>query len=660
MKKTTLLKSMLLLCALVVGSGSLWAQGDKSAVYTSNVTLSATGGTKATASTVVINSTDYNAMKLGSNGNSGSFKVTFPVGTKYIHLHAAAWNGKNSNTLSFTGITTDNITLTPNTGISGTSSTYTFATDGTNSSPNSTNHYKVITLTTALASATEVTLTCSERCVIWGVNSEAESSTFNVTYNANGATSGTVPVDDTDYNKDATVTVLGNTGSLAKTYCTFGGWNTKADGTGTNYSAGNTFSITSNTTLYAKWNDTRSSAGLAWSAASADVTYGADNVFPTLTNTHDVTVTYSSSNQAAATINETTGVITLKDYTGSTTISAIFAGDDDYLPQTVTYTLNVSKAPFSVKDGIFDFVEAADAGEDYGSGVTTTSTSSEYVTTNKTWVAGNVTMVTSKESGSGYRWWSADGTLRFYNGSKATFSVPSGYVITKIVTTGASFDSASPTGLSGFTWTGASNEVELSVTATRNIKTITVTYTTENQSITPAKQYTTLTSAYNLNFTGIEGLKAYIATSVSDKKVQMTQVNKVPAGTGLVLKATTPNSPVDVPVFDGTGAEDMTGNQMVGSATTTTAIAENGGYILKDGVFQPATAGTLAAGKAYLAIAVSAHALELDFGNGNVTSINKVEAAKQNAGVYYNLAGQRVAQPTKGLYIVNGKKVVLK
>ena len=32
----------------------------------------------------------------------------------------------------------------------------------------------------------------------------------------------------------------------------------------------------------------------------------------------------------------------------------------------------------------------------------------------------------------------------------------------------------------------------------------------------------------------------------------------------------------------------------------------------------------------------------------------------QTDGEFYNLAGQRVAQPTKGLYIVNGKKVVIK
>ena len=139
-------------------------------------------------------------------------------------------------------------------------------------------------------------------------------------------------------------------------------------------------------------NDTRTSAGLAWSAASADVTYGANNnVFPTLTNTHNVSVTYSSSDQSVATINESTGEIILKDKNGTSIISAIFAGNDDYKDQTVTYELNVSKAPFAIQDGVFDFVEAAQQNPlvNYGSGVTLTS--SEYTTGSKTWTAGNVT-----------------------------------------------------------------------------------------------------------------------------------------------------------------------------------------------------------------------------------------------------------------------------
>ncbi len=179
--------------------------------------------------------------------------------------------------------------------------------------------------------------------------------------------------------------------------------------------------------------------------------------------------------------------------------------------------------------------------------------------------------------------------------------------------------------------------------------------------ITPAKTYTTLTSAYNLDFTGIADLEAYIATGVSGGYVQMTQVNKVPANTGLVLKATTPDSPVNVPAFDGTGADDVSGNKMAGSATATTAVAANAGYILKDGVFQPSSGGDLPAGKAYLNIAVSsAPVLNLNFGD-DTTGIDMVKGEGFKVyGEFYNLNGQRVTQPTKGLYIVNGKKVVIK
>ena len=79
------------------------------------------------------------------------------------------------------------------------------------------------------------------------------SATFNVTYDANGATNGSVPSDATDYATGATVTVLGNTGSLEKTGFSWNGWNTQADGEGTHYAAGGTFAISANTTLYAEW-----------------------------------------------------------------------------------------------------------------------------------------------------------------------------------------------------------------------------------------------------------------------------------------------------------------------------------------------------------------------------------------------------------------------
>ena len=78
--------------------------------------------------------------------------------------------------------------------------------------------------------------------------------TYTVTYNGNGNTAGAVPVDANNYEAGVTVTVLGNTGSLAKTGHSFAGWNTKADGSGASYSGSDTFIMdTADVILYAKW-----------------------------------------------------------------------------------------------------------------------------------------------------------------------------------------------------------------------------------------------------------------------------------------------------------------------------------------------------------------------------------------------------------------------
>ena len=87
------------------------------------------------------------------------------------------------------------------------------------------------------------------------------SGTYTVTYNGNGNTVGNVPVDGlSPYISGSQVTVLGSildpsgNNTLVKSGYQFAGWNTKADGTGTNYVGGNTFTMPSqNTTLYANW-----------------------------------------------------------------------------------------------------------------------------------------------------------------------------------------------------------------------------------------------------------------------------------------------------------------------------------------------------------------------------------------------------------------------
>jgi uncharacterized repeat protein (TIGR02543 family) len=79
--------------------------------------------------------------------------------------------------------------------------------------------------------------------------------TYTVTYLGNTNTGGTAPTDGSSpYISGTSVTILGNSGSLTKSgVAVFAGWNTAADGSGTNYVGGDTFTITQNTTLYAQW-----------------------------------------------------------------------------------------------------------------------------------------------------------------------------------------------------------------------------------------------------------------------------------------------------------------------------------------------------------------------------------------------------------------------
>jgi uncharacterized repeat protein (TIGR02543 family) len=83
---------------------------------------------------------------------------------------------------------------------------------------------------------------------------EWKVGTYTVTYNANNATSGTAPANQTKtYGVD--LTLAANTGNLARSGYTFNGWNTQADGTGTHYASGATYTANTGVTLYAEWKE---------------------------------------------------------------------------------------------------------------------------------------------------------------------------------------------------------------------------------------------------------------------------------------------------------------------------------------------------------------------------------------------------------------------
>ena len=85
--------------------------------------------------------------------------------------------------------------------------------------------------------------------------------------------------------------------------------------------------------------------GLSWGTATRTVTIGAeDNKFPTLTNTYNLAVKYSSDDPDVAAIDATTGEITL-GMAGKANITAEFEGNDEYEAAKVSYELTVKDVP---------------------------------------------------------------------------------------------------------------------------------------------------------------------------------------------------------------------------------------------------------------------------------------------------------------------------
>jgi uncharacterized delta-60 repeat protein len=82
----------------------------------------------------------------------------------------------------------------------------------------------------------------------------APSGFFSIYYNGNGQTSGNVPLDGNFYRAGDPISVKGNSGILAKTGNTLAGWNTRADGSGTNRSFGSSFPMPAeDVILFARW-----------------------------------------------------------------------------------------------------------------------------------------------------------------------------------------------------------------------------------------------------------------------------------------------------------------------------------------------------------------------------------------------------------------------
>ena len=145
----------------------------------------------------------------------------------------------------------------------------------------------------------------------------------------------------------------------------------------------------------------------------------------------------------------------------------------------------------------------------------------------------------------------------------------------------------------------------------------------------------------------------------------------VPANTGVVLFSESAQNDVAIPYATAAGTGDFSDNELIGVNTKTKIAYDGAGskknYILANGAsgigfYKASTTGAnLAAHKAYLSTENAVAAREfLGFGEETTGVADVRGKMKDGRCDFFDLQGRKVAQPTKGLYIVNGKKVVIK
>ena len=180
--------------------------------------------------------------------------------------------------------------------------------------------------------------------------------------------------------------------------------------------------------------------------------------------------------------------------------------------------------------------------------------------------------------------------------------------------------------------------------------------------------YLTWVATADIDFSQTEGVTAYQITEATPQGITAEEVQEAPKGAALLLKGTG-----TVELKRTSGVASLNGNKMLactdasvtgitGSATSTDIyVLGNGGnglgfYMLKN---------TLQAGKGYLKISGDAGAKATFIGfeeteAAETTGISDYTVPSTEDDNFYNLQGVRVVRPQKGIYIKNGKKMIIK
>ena len=168
--------------------------------------------------------------------------------------------------------------------------------------------------------------------------------------------------------------------------------------------------------------------------------------------------------------------------------------------------------------------------------------------------------------------------------------------------------------------------------------------------------------------TAPENIDVYEFTGYTTGVVTFTKKDNrnLSTKTPYVLYNTT-GSPIDLEVVGtgefnpSTGAVTVTNDGASFVANLTELTTSGSQYVLSNGTIYQGNGMKVGAYRAYFTGVGGAVGARAAFLDGETTKIGVISAnGEMEVGEFYNLRGQRVQNPTKGLYIVNGKKVVIK
>lgn len=443
------------------------------------------------------------------------------------------------------------------------------------------------------------------------------------------------------------------------------------------------------------------SSNLKFNPESATVTYGDDFTALTLSwaNGYDKNlITFTSSNENVATVvnmDDDGKVNILINAVGETTITASGAATQNLKASEATFTLTVNDIQGSAVGGgtgasVFkETFRETDGTGGSGEGIETswngTVAQNAIVADETDWTFKNtnkgggdqcVKLGASKNKGSattriidveiGKTY-----TLTF---RAAPWDNESAYMVVT-VTDGCDFSGISEENMTPYYWNyytatitpNTVDKIKIKFEASENrffLDEINVAAPSTGETVPvtiPSSGWGTFCHQYPLDFTAAstpEGLKAYAVSATTSSKATLTQITeKIIGGTGIIINGT-PGATYTIKVAD--QGTQYSGNLLTGTLAPT--YVEEGQYFLKSGQFVYSSAGILPANKAYLKKENAPEAAaNFGFVTEDATGISEVRNnITLDDDKWYDLSGRLVSPTSKGIYIHNGKKYVIK